>query len=375
MPLLQLRTIVLAGTPAQMGRAHGEALGEDIRAFADQRLRAAKVYLRERGIRDEAAFVDLGRRCLEQLKLWDRDGWDEHHAVAAGAGIAADLLYTACNLTDLRDVITLPDDRQSVVGHGRKPHAPRHAPPAEAEGCSAMLVTGAASASGEVIAGQTWDLNPPDLDFVVAFDRQPAAGPRAFTVTCAGCPSLIGLNEHGVALGTTNIKVRGARVGIPYLSLLHRALRARTREEAAAVISGADRAAAHTYWIADAAGALDLECTADRSVRRDADGALFRTNHCLVGDHQRLEGEPPSASSLARLARVDGALNAQPHSVETIKRLMADRSDGVDSVNRFAEDNQGTSTNACVIAVPARRELHACRGSADRGEWIRLTFA
>ena len=53
---------------------------------------------------------------------------------------------------------------------------------------------------------------------------------------------------------------------------------------------------------------------------------------------------------------------------------MRDRSDGVDSINRFAEDEQGTTTNACVIAVPARRELWACRGSADRGEWVRLRF-
>jgi hypothetical protein len=53
---------------------------------------------------------------------------------------------------------------------------------------------------------------------------------------------------------------------------------------------------------------------------------------------------------------------------------MRDRSDGVDSINRYTEDAQGTTTNACVIAVPARRELWACRGPADRGEWRQLTF-
>jgi hypothetical protein len=53
---------------------------------------------------------------------------------------------------------------------------------------------------------------------------------------------------------------------------------------------------------------------------------------------------------------------------------MRDRSDGVDSINRYTEDDQGTTTNACVIAVPARRELWACRGPADRGAWVQLAF-
>jgi hypothetical protein len=53
---------------------------------------------------------------------------------------------------------------------------------------------------------------------------------------------------------------------------------------------------------------------------------------------------------------------------------MRDRSDGVDSINRYTEDEQGTTTNACIIAVPERLELWACRGPADRGQWVQLPF-
>jgi hypothetical protein len=60
--------------------------------------------------------------------------------------------------------------------------------------------------------------------------------------------------------------------------------------------------------------------------------------------------------------------------VTTLQNLMRDRSDGVDSINRYTEDEQGTTTNACLIAVPARLELWACRGPADRGEWRQLRF-
>jgi isopenicillin-N N-acyltransferase-like protein len=354
--MLDLRQITIAGTPAEMGRSQGEQLREPIRAFVAQRLDAARLYLRERGVADQDAFLALGRKCLTALKGWDIEGWTEHCATAEAAGLDPAALYTAGNMTDVRDILLLPAR-------------------ADAEGCSAVLLPPALTAGREVIAAQTWDLNPGDLEFVVAVHRRPATGHRTWSVTCAGCPSLIGMNDAGLAVGTTNIKTRGSRVGIPYLSILHRAIRCATLKEASTVIEKTHRAAAHTYWAAERQGAAQWECTAHDSVRRDLhDVPIVQTNHCQVPAHQVLEGEPASPSSRARLARL-GALVAQGrHDVESLRRAFADRTDGVDSINRFAEDAQGTSTNACIVAIPGRRELHACRGSADRGAWVKLAF-
>jgi hypothetical protein len=326
-----------------------------IAAFVAQRLRAARVYLHERGIRDEATFRDLGRRCLEALKEWDHDGWVEHCALAEAAGVDAVDLYTTGNMTDIRDILALP-----AV--------------ADAEGCTTALVPASHSAVGAVIVGQTWDLNPTDLEFVVAVHRRPSSGPQTWSITCTGCPSLVGMNSHGVAVGTTNIKTRGSRVGIPYLSLLHKAIRSHDRTQALQTIIDAPRAAAHTYWAADADGVDDVECTATSHVLRRGDGPLTRTNHCQDAGHARAEGEAASSSSKARLARTTSWLAQGGQDVASLKRLFADRSNGVDSINRFPEDQQGTSTNACLIAIPARRELHACRGPSDRGAWVVLPF-
>jgi isopenicillin-N N-acyltransferase-like protein len=356
--MLELPIVRLAGTPAEMGLAYGRALREPISAFVAQRVRAAKVYLYERGIRDDQALRNLGAQCLAKLEQWHRDGWVEHHATAEGAGVDPIDLYTTGNMTDVRDIL--------VLG----------AISAESEGCTTAHAGRERSASGEVIAAQTWDLNPTDLDYVVAVHRRPASGPQTWSVTCAGCPSLVGMNEHGVAVGTTNIKTRGSRVGIPYLSLLHRMLAVPTRAQAEQALLTAPRAAAHTYWIADAEGVTDLECTATDAVRRETGSAGFlsRTNHCLDGAHRTLEGEPATASSQKRLARSQAVLAAGGVTVAAVRALFADRSDGVDSINRFGEDGQGTSTNACIITVPAQRRLHACRGSADRGAWVELAF-
>lgn len=356
--MIELPIVETAGTPAEMGLAHGRAVRDRVQAFVDQRVRAMRVYLRERGVTDLEALRRIGAGCLERLRDWDREAWIEHAATAEGAGVDAIDLYTAGNMTDVRDVL--------VLG----------APRADAEGCTTALVGPALSAQGVVIASQTWDLNPTDIDYVVAVHRRPAEGVETWAISCAGCQTVTGMNARGVAVGTTNIKTSGSRLGIPYLSLLHRALRSRDRTEAERVVATAPRAAAHTYWFADAGGACDIETTPDGCERRDlADGSLCRTNHCLAPGHQKREGEPPSASSRARLARAGAVLGLGRHSVESLKALYADRSDGIDSINRRDEDQQGTSTIACLIAVPVRRELHVCRGPADRGRWVQLPFA
>ncbi len=367
MAALTLPTIRVTGTPEEMGLTYGRACAEAAKAFVHERERAAGAYLRERGIRDKGMLTGLARACLGRLRTWHPAGWAEFVATAQGAGIAPEALYAAGNYTDLRDCITWPEG--DLAGAG--------APSADAEGCTAVLLPASATGDGAVLAGQTWDLNPGDLDFVVAVHRLPApasGSPETWSITCVGCPSLIGMNAAGLAVGTTNIKTRGARRGIPYLSLLHRALSCRTRAEASETIRSAPRAAAHSFWLADRDGAEDLECSPQRVVRREADTALVRTNHCLDAEHQAREGEAPTSSSRARLNRAQQQLRAARQDASSVRQLFTDRADEVDSICRYPEDQQGTSTNACMIAVPERLELHACRGPADRGTWVQLAF-
>ena len=54
--------------------------------------------------------------------------------------------------------------------------------------------------------------------------------------------------------------------------------------------------------------------------------------------------------------------------------VFSDRSDDIYSINRYPEDEQGTNTNAVVISDPNSVTLHACRSSADRGQWTPLRF-
>jgi isopenicillin-N N-acyltransferase-like protein len=353
--MLVLPVIEVSGTPRAMGRAHGETVRDLVRGFMADRVRAGSVFVRQR--RRDGDFLATAAACLDLLRTWDPAGWDEHHGVAEGAGVDAVELYAACNLTDIRDAACF------------RPLAAS----AESEGCTTALVPAARSATGAPLAAQTWDLNPPDLAFVIAVRRRPLDGPATVSVTCAGCPNLMGLNAHGLAFGTTNLKVHGVRPGIPYLSILHRLSRCADRAEAAGVLAATPRAAAHSYWLADPAGIEDWECTADAAVPRGGTAPLCRTNHCLEAAHAAREDEPPTASSAARLAHARAALAAPRLGVADLRALFADRSHGVDSINRYVEDGTGTSTNACLIAEPRERRIHACRGPADRGAWVTLS--
>ena len=102
---------------------------------------------------------------------------------------------------------------------------------------------------------------------------------------------------------------------------------------------------------------------------------MARSNHCLSAPHVAIEGEPASASSLARLIRMENWLQARSRSVEQLQALFTSRDDGVDSINRYPEDEQGTATNSVVLFEPHGRRLLACRGPADRGAWQHLHFA
>ncbi len=241
-------------------------------------------------------------------------------------------------------------------------------------GCSSLLVPPSGTEAGTPLAGQTWDLNPPDVEYVVAVHRKPAQGLASWAITCTGCLSLIGMNERGLAVGTTNIKTYGARAGVGYLSILHRALRSADVTEAKEVVRTAPHAGAHTYWLADAEEQVEYEASPLAQVLRTTeDGPIYRTNHCLATVHRDKEGEVVSVSTQARFARL-GTLLEAPQTPEGLRTLFANREDGVNSINRYAEDDQGTATNAVFIASPAEKKAWACRGPADRGEWYELRF-
>lgn len=370
MDSLNLETLHVAGTPHEMGLGQGEAFRERIQRFVDVRLTAVSKYFADRGRGDQwQEVLTAGALSMDIHKKWHPEGHAEHLGIAEGAGVDAARLFTATNMTDLRDAVLL-----------KAPSGPPLSGPSEgglAAGdmaCSSVLIPPGHSKTDGPLAGQTWDLNPTDVDFIVAIHRSPTEGPKTWAITCTGCLSLIGINEEGVTVGTTNIKTYGSRPGVGYLSILHRALQAKDVAEAKRLVQEAPHAGAHTYWLADAEQQLEWEASPNgQFLRTTAEGPIWRTNHCLVDTHKDLQGELPGDSSVARFKRMEAVL-AAPQDKDSLIALFADRADGKLSINRYPEDEQGTATNAVFVAAPAAKKAWACRGPADRGTWEELSF-
>jgi isopenicillin-N N-acyltransferase-like protein len=356
---MTLPQFTLTGAPEEMGLQYGKLCRETIHAFVSDRVTAVEAYLKEAGHPETSRLFDVGALCLERLRDFDPQGYAEHHGIAQGAEIDPVLLFTTANMTDIRDIIALPGDP----------------PVLEDEGCTAALLPPDLTLKGRSLQGQTWDLNGPDVNYVIAIHQIPDSGPETWAVTCAGCQTLMGMNEHGVTVGTTNLKTKGARIGIPYLSVLHLALRQSSLDAASRIVEHAPVAGSHSYWIGDDSQAIEWERTPHTAYSRmTQNGAVVRSNHCLFEDNKILESDL-SESTHARFERMQTLVDqSDTHTVESLSKLFSDRSDGRLSINRFAEDQSGATTNAVVAFNPADLEFLACRGQADKGVWTKLEF-
>jgi isopenicillin-N N-acyltransferase-like protein len=238
-----------------------------------------------------------------------------------------------------------------------------------------VIVQRDCAADGRPRLAQSWDLASDNAPFVVFVQRKPTSGPQTWSITTVGCQSLMSLNEHGLALGTTNLRTRDSGVGVPYLGLIHRALEERSAAEAARVIAAAPRAGAHSYLALDRAGVgAVVECTGQRAHCFEvAHGTHVHTNHCQVPAHIALEADTPRKSSEARLARMRALLAAQGAKIDAkfLRACYADPAGGALAICR--QDFDGISTNAASVMTPETGEMWGCAGVPDAPEkWERL---
>jgi isopenicillin-N N-acyltransferase-like protein len=355
-----MRRIELSGSPTQMGTAFGEAFRTEIAQLYALRLDNALRQATQYGGRPatEAALLRLARACLEASERFDPSGTAELRGIAHGAGLSAERVLAMNGLTDLRDGLAW-----GALGE------------AGAEGCTAVIVQRDASADGLARLAQSWDLASDNAPFVVAVERRPAEGPRTWSVTTVGSQSLMALNEHGLALGTTNLRTRDSGVGVPYLGLIHRALRETSAAAAGALIAAAPRAGAHSYLTLDRSGAACVvECTGRLAhtfvIER---GCHVHTNHCQLPAHAALEADTPRRSSEARLARMRELLAERAGRIDAawLRDCYADAAGGSLAICR--KDFDGISTNAASVMTPATGELWACAGVPDSAsKWERI---
>ena len=285
---MDLPIIELSGSPAQLGEAFGEICREELLELYARRMQSVLRHARDKGREaTEKQVLATARQCLEPTAAYDPIGYEEFAGIARAAGISLEQCYVLQGLTDLRDVVAL-------------------GPPPKGEGCSSFIVAADRSATGDLLLGQNWDLQTDNMPFVRLVHRRPQGQPETWSLTLTGCLTLIGVNDAGIAVGNTNLQTTDARVGVQYLTVLHRALRATSLPEAVECIRQAPRAGAHYYYAAGPDGhAVGLECSATRALPFQVDNGVFvHCNHALSDEIAALEAESPGPSTVHRQERL-----------------------------------------------------------------------
>ena len=351
---MELQSIDLKGSPTNMGQGFGEACRSQVHELYHIRLDTAITCAKQLGRTYEPDDLHaISHRCIVAAEVFDPIGHAEFLGIAEGAGLTPEELFVANALTDLRDVLGF--------------HAEE-----DLEGCTSFVVPGKLARKGQTLIGENWDLHTTNMPYVRLVHRYPDNAPATHGVTLTGCLSLMGMNEHGIAIGNTNLRTCDVRIGVQYLSIIHRVLRARTRADALRIIEDAPRAAAHYYFLSDGNGsATCIECSGYEYATTDVESDIcIHANH--VNDHALRDLERPySASSEFRQSRLDVLMRAglPDITVDHIKEALSDHEGGSNCICRH-DVTPGISTDACVIMCPESGELHACRGQAHVGEWV-----
>ena len=362
-----MQTVHLRGTPRSMGEMFGERERSAVHELYRFRLENAVAQAEQYGGQrvTERDILEIARRCLPVVRAFSPGGYDELQGVARGADLSFEKVWAMNALTDLRDV---------AAYHEAHIWAEDEEAEAEVEGCSSVVVLGDRTDDATPLIAQTWDLATTNMPYVRIVVRTPETGPATVCLTTVGCLSLIGMNEHGIAVGTTNLRAVDARIGVGYLDVIHEALARERIEDSVAVIESAPRAGAHYYTVADAEGSAALiECTARRhSTHRPSAGVHVHTNHFLDDELRCVESRgTPAQSSHRRIADLNALIDRSGRrSVTDVQAALADHGSGDLSICRH--DYGGISTNGAVVMKPEVRRLLAVQGPPCRAAWISI---
>jgi isopenicillin-N N-acyltransferase-like protein len=213
-------------------------------------------------------------------------------------------------------------------------------------------------------------------------DVRPNAGPALLTFTITGCVGMIGMNEHGVAVGINNLLGADGRPGVHWVYVVRKMLAQRTAEDALDVLRGAHLSGAHNYLLLGptADGSVrgyNVEQMATRAHVVPVTDVFAHANHCLIAEMVNVERPRKSvshASTQARYAQATGYLAGRSGEI-TLQDLMdlTRLHEGELSVCAHTQPGYDVESSGACIMAPQTRELWALWGNPCRNEYTAFT--
>lgn len=325
----------LDGAPFELGRAHGEALRQQIRSFLDDDLaRLNRVLARPTSLTALEPEIAAYRR---EITAATPALAEEIEGLAEGAGISS-------------NEAMLLQIRREVMGYSRFTTGD----------CTTLCQRGG---DGPILA-QTIDLNGNLEDQIVVLRIAHKAQPRrVLLLSFTGLLGYLGLNSDGLAIGL-NLVLGGVwRPGIPpYLAIRHLLDTCGDIESCLAWLSSAPLASSRSLMLCDAHRSVTVElCDGRLSLQEGA--TLAHTNHFLSDDFLAMDQMNPFSrnSSVRRLdacvAQLDRLGSAE--SAEDYLALLCQEPINVADTGNIRREK----TVGAVVLSPKDGELHLRRGN------------
>lgn len=354
-----IRVLELSGSNYDMGYAHGRRFAQDIRYFAEERVRLSgdASWAGQNLAADEV--LAIADACLEEHRRYAPDLVEELCGMADATGLTLAELVVLNGFTDFIDTVYNAANLRVPV--------PAHA---GADNCTAFLVPDGKAAGGKGFYGQTWDMHDTATEHVILLRGKPTNKPEFLAFTTVGCVGMIGMNSEGVAIGINNLATTDGQIGVTWPFVIRKALEQTNADDALECITSAKLAGAHNYMLMDESGkGYNVEATpSQREVTPLEQAAIVHTNHCLV-DHtrgvEREREEASQASSEARLKRGYGLLEHHGVTEQDLQALTRDP----ESICVSSKPPRHVETCGAAIMRPASRDFWAVWGLPSDNEY------
>src|SRR5690606_27247627 len=215
----------VAGSPYEMGLAHGKALARQIAEYAAERVQLSGQRAWTGRDASRAEVMALAAACVERHREYSPRLFEELEGVAAGSGVPLAELIVAGGFTDFVD----------VVASARSGADARALLENEVDDCTAFLVPDSRMPGGGALA-QTWDMHESSAEHLLLLRGRPADAPAFIVYTTAGCLGMMGINEAGLCVGINNLLAADGRPGVTWPFAVRALLEHETTEAALAVL-------------------------------------------------------------------------------------------------------------------------------------------
>ena len=256
---------------------------------------------------------------------------------------------------------------------------------AEPDGCTAFAVLPEATEDRHLLMGQNWDWIPEVQGAVL--HTTDADGFKTAGFTEAGIVGAkIGLNAVGIGLainGMTSTTDDLSRMATPFHVRCYQILRARTFDDALAVITDEARNCSTNFLVAQAPNHVaDVEAAPDAfNIVSCTEGCLTHANHFIAPDSIGVKETPSEriGYSWAREARLRKLLlAAKPVTVEKIQDALRDTENDPFGVCRHRDLTMPVSSHyttvTSVVMDLETRTLHLTDGTPDIAPYQTVTL-